>query len=130
MKCFVLQTLGFAALSYGLRPWKISPVSSATFKRGSNTLALRLDTAEGAIAVLQNSFVNQQGVSLRWEVQSISQVLTQAVEALNRLEPELLRLLRWRERFTSSLQWELDALGRQFSVAGAQLDIVRLDELD
>ena len=95
-----------------------------------NTLALRLDTAEGAIAVLQSSFVNQQGISLRSEVQSLSKVLTQAVEVLNRLEPELLRLLRWRQRFTSSLQRELDVLGHQFSIVGAQLDVVRLDELD
>ena len=95
-----------------------------------NTLALRLDSAESAVAVPQQSFVNQQGVSLRLEVQSISQVLTEAVEVINRLEPELLRLLRWRERFTSSLQSELDAVGRQFSIAGAQLDNISLDELD
>ena len=95
-----------------------------------DTLALRLDTAEGAIAVLQSSFVNQQGISLRSEVQSLSKVLTQAVEVLNRLEPELLRLLRWRQRFTSSLQRELDVLDHQFSIVGAQLDVVRLDELD
>ena len=72
-----------------------------------NTIALRLATADGAIAVLQSSFVNQQGISLRSEVQSISKVLTQAVEVLNRLEPELLRLLRWRQSFTSSLSVSL-----------------------
>ena len=86
-----------------------------------NTLALRLDTAEGAIAVLQSSFVNQQGISLRSEVQSLSKVLTRARASP---APPLA------QRFTSSLQRELDVLGHQFSIVGAQLDVVRLDELD
>lgn len=51
------------------------------------TVSLRLDSAETDIAVLQKtkSVSGQQGVDLRTEVQCLGEVLTEAVELLNRL---------------------------------------------
>ena len=96
-----------------------------------NTLALRLDDLEREVAILQHCFTSTQpGVSLRSEVAALNKVVTQAVETLNRAEAEVRRLLNWRERFTTTLQGELRAIGHQFCVAGPQLDIIRLDELD
>ena len=96
-----------------------------------NTIAVRLDSLESEVAVLQQCFVSEQpGVSLRAAVSSLNIVVTQAVETLNRVEGETLRLLRWRDRFSAAVQGELNSLGLHFSAAGSQIASVRLDELD
>ena len=93
-----------------------------------NTLALRLDDLEREVAILQHCFTSTQpGVSLRSEVAALNKVVTQAVETLNRAEAEVRRLLNWRERFTTTLQGELRAIGHKFCVAGPQLDIIRIE---
>ncbi|CAE7234980.1 unnamed protein product [Symbiodinium sp. CCMP2592] len=80
-----------------------------------NTIALRLDSLERDLAVVQQAFTSPQGVSLRAELEGISLSLSSVIEVVNRLEPETTRILHWRERFTGSLQEELSRIGNMLS---------------
>ena len=57
----------------------------------------------------------------------LNRVLTEVVSVSNRVEPELLKLLRWRQRFVASLQEQLQYLGHQFSVICPRLNLEELD---
>ncbi|CAE7621993.1 unnamed protein product [Symbiodinium sp. CCMP2592] len=92
-------------------------------QRRLNATVLRVETLEQDNAVIKHCFSSTQpGVSLRSEVASLNNVVTQIVDSVNRLEPELQLLLRWRERFTSALQAELQNLGHQLCVVASQLE--------
>lgn len=95
-----------------------------------NTLALRLDSLEQELAAAQAQLTGSHGISLRAEVTVLSNILSATVESVNRLNPELLRLLAWRDRFTSTLQEELLSIGHRFAQACPPLEVSTLDAMD
>ena len=92
-----------------------------------NTLQLRLDTVEAELDQVKGQLAGTQGVDLPTRVSALSRVLTEVVSVSNRVEPEVLKLLQWRQRFTASLQQQLQYLGHQFSVICPRLDLEALD---
>ena len=69
-----------------------------------NTLQLRLDSLETELDQVKGQLAGTQGVDLPTRVSALSKVLTEVVSVSNRVEPEVLKLLQWRQRFTASLQ--------------------------
>ena len=92
-----------------------------------NTLQLRLDEVQSTLDRLQSQLKDERGITLPARVDALAQVLTQAVETCNRVEPEVRLLLQWRRRFTSSLQTQLCYLGHQFALICPRLDLEALD---
>ena len=92
-----------------------------------NTLQLRLDEVQSTLDHLQSQLKDERGITLPARVDALAQVLTQAVETCNRVEPEVRLLLQWRRRFTSSLQTQLCYLGHQFALICPRLDLEALD---
>ena len=72
-----------------------------------NTLQLRLDEMQSDLDRVRSQLQDERGITLAARVDALAQVLTQAVEICNRVEPEVRLLLQWRQRFTSSLQTQL-----------------------
>ena len=92
-----------------------------------NTLQLRLDEVQSTLDRLQSQLKDERGITLPARVDALAQVLTQAVETCNRVEPEVRLLLQWRRRFTSSLQTQLCYLGHQFALICPRLGLEALD---
>ena len=92
-----------------------------------NTLQLRLDEVQSTLDRLQSQLKDERGITLPARVDALAQVLTQAVETCNRVDPEVRLLLQWRRRFTSSLQTQLCYLGHQFALICPRLDLEALD---
>ena len=92
-----------------------------------NTLQLRLDEVQSTLDRLQSQLKDERGITLPARVDALAQVLTQAVETCNRVEPEVRLLLQWRRRFTSSLQTQLCYSGHQFALICPRLDLEALD---
>ena len=91
-----------------------------------NTLQLRLDEVQSTLDHLQSQLQDERGITLPARVDALAQVLTQAVETCNRVEPGGRLLLQWRRRFTSSLQTQLCYLGHQFALICPRLDLEAL----
>ena len=92
-----------------------------------NTLQLRLDEMQSDLDRVRSQLQDERGITLAARVDALAQVLTQAVEICNRVEPEVRLLLQWRQRFTSSLQTQLCYLGHQFALICPRLDLQALD---
>ena len=82
---------------------------------------------ESDLAHLKGQLADDRGITLPARVDALGKVLTQAVEICNRVEPEVRKLLQWRQRFTSSLQTQLCYLGHQFALVCPRLDLEALD---
>ncbi|CAE7887362.1 unnamed protein product, partial [Symbiodinium necroappetens] len=95
-----------------------------------NTLALRLDSLEQELAAAQAQLTGSHGIPLRAEINVLSKILSDTVESVNRLHPELLRLLAWRDRFTFRLQEELMSIGHRFAQACPPLEVSALDAME
>ena len=62
-----------------------------------NTLQLRLDAVEADLNQVKGQLAGEYGVTLPARVDALSKVLTEVISVCNRVEPEVLKLLRWRE---------------------------------